>query len=589
MPDRAVSLPPVDVSVDGVVAFQPDSLLGTVVAGRYRLAGHLASGGMAAVYVAEDTRDRREVALKVLRPDLAVSPDVVRRFLCEGSIASMIDHENVVRVLDHGGSGAGPYFIAMELLEGEGLFDRLRRRGALPPSEVVSILGQVCDGLEAAHRQGVIHRDLKPENVFLHGRRGAPPVVKILDFGVASAANAETGDAGFVVGTPEYLSPEQAFGKAVDARADIYSVGVMAWRMLVGRTPFTADSADSMIRMQAREPVPPLTEARPDLAAHPDLVAAVARACAKDPDERPASAEALAEELARTMGHLTPLPAVLPMPTFHTTPPGSAAGGGAISSFAAAPPAARARPVPPDRGNGLRIAAVVLLVVGLVAGGTALHLHSRPAARAERLLAQGLDGEASALLAAAAEAQPGNAHVRALLGRALFRLGQPAAALDAYEGAYDLEPSAIEPGDLKVLANALTRRGAVAERSARLLARVGAAAASEVLAAIPLTSGAERVRAIELAVALDPGQRAGSVASWSPLLDDPDCDVRRAAVRKLGDSGDPSAIPALQGLAGLREGRPPPGVTLASRAPSVCGALEAGEALARLQSAAARR
>jgi serine/threonine-protein kinase len=228
-------------------------------------------------------------------------------------------------------------------------------------------------------------------------------------------------------------------------------------------------------------------------------------------------------------------------------------------------------------------------VIGLAAAGAALHLHSRPAARAERLLAQGLDGEASALLAAAAEAQPGNARVRALLGRALLRLGQPAAALDAYEGAFELDPTAIEPADLKALATALTRRGAVAERSAHLLARVGTPAAPEVLAAIPLTSGAERVRAIELAVALDPRQRTASVASWSPLLDDPDCDVRRAAVRKLGDSGDPSAIPPHQNQAGLREGRPPPGSTPASRAASVCGALEAGEALARLQSASPAR
>src|SRR5512137_3057515 len=183
MPDGSVSLSGVHVSLEGLAPCQPESLLGTVVAGRYRLSGHLASGGMAAVYVAEDTRERREVALKVLQPQLARSEEAVRRFLCEGSIAGMIDHENVVRVLDHGGDGT--CFIAMELLEGETLFDRLRREGALPPAEVVSLLVQVCRGLEAAHRQGVVHRDLKPENVLLHGPRGASPVVKIVDFGVA--------------------------------------------------------------------------------------------------------------------------------------------------------------------------------------------------------------------------------------------------------------------------------------------------------------------------------------------------------------------------------------------------------------------
>src|SRR5512137_3055119 len=201
MPDGSVSLSGVHVSLEGLAPFQPESLLGTVVAGRYRLSGHLASGGMSAVYVAEDTRHRREVALKLLQPHLAGSPEAVRRFLCEGAIAGMIDHANVVRILDHGGED-GSCFIAMELLEGEGLFDRLRRMGTMPPAEVVAILVQVCNGLEEAHRQGVVHRDLKPENVFLHQPRSASPVVKILDFGVAGGLHGEGSDAGLVVGTP---------------------------------------------------------------------------------------------------------------------------------------------------------------------------------------------------------------------------------------------------------------------------------------------------------------------------------------------------------------------------------------------------
>jgi serine/threonine protein kinase len=375
MSERAISLPGVDVSLDGLAPFQPDSLLGTVIAGRYRLSAHLASGGMAAVYVAEDTRERRDVALKLLRPDLARSPDVVRRFLCEGAIAGMIDHPNVVRILDHGGE-EGTHFIAMELLEGEGLFDRLRRQGALPPSETVAILVQVCTGLEAAHRLGVIHRDLKPENVFLHGRRGDVPVVKILDFGVASAAHTDTGDAGFVVGTPEYLSPEQAFGQTVDARADLYSVGVMAWRMLVGRTPFTAESPDSMIRKQAREPVPSLTEARPDLASHPDLVAAVGRACAKNPADRPASAEGLAVELAGSLGDLTPLPALSPAPSYPFANDPARPGGTGASVFPAPRTVDRGPSVPTERGRGLLLGTLVVLMLGLAVAGAALYLHT---------------------------------------------------------------------------------------------------------------------------------------------------------------------------------------------------------------------
>ena len=364
MPDGAVSLPVDVVGPDGVPPFQPDSLLGTVVAGRYRLSGHLASGGMAAVYVAEDTRERSEVALKVLQPHLARSEEAVRRFLCEGSIAGMIEHENVVRVLDHGGDGT--CFIAMELLEGETLFDRLRREGTLQPAEAVSILVQVCKGLEAAHRQGVVHRDLKPENVFLHGRRGSSPVVKIVDFGVAGGAHGEGGDTGLVVGTPEYLSPEQAYGKAGDPRSDVYSVGVMAWRMLVGRPPFTGDSADSVIRMQAREPVPSITSARPDLGTHPALVGVVARACAKNPSRRPASAAALGAELAASLGGAVALPTPMPRPSFHAPRTGSPA------PVRVPPPSAVSAA---ERGQRLRILAVLALVIGLAIAGVALRLH----------------------------------------------------------------------------------------------------------------------------------------------------------------------------------------------------------------------
>ncbi len=365
------SLSGVEVSVDGPPPFQPDSLLGTVVAGRYRLCGHLASGGMAAVYVAEDTVARREVALKILQPHLAAAPEAVRRFLCEGAIASLIDHENVVRVLDHGGEGR-PCFIAMELLEGEGLFDRLRRQGALPAEEVVAILSQVCDGLEAAHGKGVVHRDLKPENVFLHQRPGRSPTVKIIDFGVAGGAHGEPGEVGLVVGTPQYLSPEQAYGRPAGPRSDVYSVGIMAWRMLAGRHPFTADTADDLIRMQARDPVPSLTVARPDLPIPAELVAVVARACAKDPDARPASAAELGALLRGALGRATGLPTPMPRPSFR--PPGTGVPTPVrVPSPDAGPPA-----VPVERWRRfLRMIALAAVLAGLGLAGAALFLHGR--------------------------------------------------------------------------------------------------------------------------------------------------------------------------------------------------------------------
>jgi serine/threonine-protein kinase len=233
---------------------------------------------------------------------------------------------------------------------------------------VVAILVQVCNGLEAAHRQGVVHRDLKPENVFLHGRRGAPPVVKLLDFGVAGGAHGEGGDTGLVVGTPEYLSPEQAFGKAADARSDVYSVGIMAWRMLVGRTPFAADSAEDLIRMQAREPVPSIAAVRPDLGVPPELVAAVARACSKDPSERPPSAAALALDLARAVGGTVFRPDPISRPSFQAP------------RSSTAPPAAPLRATTAtrvDRGRPMRVLAVLALALGLGVAGAALVLHNR--------------------------------------------------------------------------------------------------------------------------------------------------------------------------------------------------------------------
>jgi tetratricopeptide (TPR) repeat protein len=242
----------------------------------------------------------------------------------------------------------------------------------------------------------------------------------------------------------------------------------------------------------------------------------------------------------------------------------------------------------PDGGSGLRLVAAVVLAVGLLVTGGALYLHSRTVPRAERLLDRGLDQQARDVLAPEAVDQPGNGRVQALLGRSLLKLGQPLPALDAYEAAAKAGIDALDKADLDALAGALTRRGKVAERAARILEQVGPPAAPAVTAALPRTSGAEKVRALELAGRLDPSRPDDAVATWAPLLEDPDCDVRRAATRHLSDSGNPAAVPALQALASRREGRTAPGVTPSDRMPSVCGALEAAEALARLQTAPAR-
>lgn len=272
--------------------FEPATLVGTCLDGRYELTGHLATGGMGAVFQARHVHLRKDLAVKVLRPELSASPDLVERFRREAEIASALQHDHIVHVTDFGRTEEGWLFLAMELLTGESLFDRLRREGALAPAAAVPVLWQICAGLGAAHAMGVVHRDLKPENVFLARTASGREVAKILDFGIAKMTDPSSGcatQAGMVVGTPEYLAPEQATGGAVDARADLYAVGLIAWRMLAGHHPFTAPDARGLLMKQATAPVPPLAGARPELAAWPELVAVVARACEKEPAARPAS------------------------------------------------------------------------------------------------------------------------------------------------------------------------------------------------------------------------------------------------------------------------------------------------------------
>jgi serine/threonine-protein kinase len=299
-------------------AFDPASLVGTTLDGQYRIDSHLASGGMGAVFRAHHVSLRKDVALKVLRPELTTSLDLQERFRRESEIAASLEHRHIVRVTDFRRSPEGLLYLAMELLDGESLFDRLRREGFLPPDEAVQILWQLCDGLEAAHLKGVVHRDLKPENVFM-ARGPGGELVKILDFGIAKMADPGEGHAtqtGMVVGTPEYLSPEQATGSAIDARADLYTVGLIGWRMLVGHHPFKADDARGLLMMQATRPVPALSEARPDLGAYPLLVAAIARACQKDAGARFQSAAEFKAELGAVLDHgLGLLPVATPPPS----------------------------------------------------------------------------------------------------------------------------------------------------------------------------------------------------------------------------------------------------------------------------------
>jgi len=236
--------------------------VGQVLEGKYRVDGHLGRGGMAEVFRGHHLGLERDVAIKVLLPELMQDPQMEARFSREAKSASRLDHPNCLRVTDYGTSPEGLKFMVMELLEGIDLEDWLDR--PMPPPRAIDLMLQILRGLEHAHSKGIIHRDLKPENVFVTRDHDRREILKIVDFGIAKMlGGGDTASnftrAGLIFGTPKYMSPEQATGDEIDARTDIYSAGVMLYQMLAGRPPFDAKDAVSLLRMQVcvdPEPLP---------------------------------------------------------------------------------------------------------------------------------------------------------------------------------------------------------------------------------------------------------------------------------------------------------------------------------------------
>jgi eukaryotic-like serine/threonine-protein kinase len=271
----------------------PDLAPGAVLDGRWRIEALLGTGGMGAVYRAEHVHVGRKAAVKVLHADLCRSAAERERFRREARVATRVRSPHVAEVLDFGEDAEGRPYLAMELLEGEPLRAVLDREGRLSPRRAVPLLRQLLDGLGAAHAAGVVHRDLKPENLWLSAEESGERL-RVLDFGIAKWSDARPDaartQAGLVVGTPEYLSPEQAVGGDVDRRADLYAVGVLGFVMLAGRHPFDTSDLRALVAAHAFERLPGLSSAAPELAAWPRLVDFVARLGEKERERRPASA-----------------------------------------------------------------------------------------------------------------------------------------------------------------------------------------------------------------------------------------------------------------------------------------------------------
>jgi serine/threonine-protein kinase len=347
---------------------------GAIVAGKYRLDAIIGEGGMGAVWSATHTGLGQAVAIKFISKEFITSPEALRRFDSEAKAAAQLRSRHVVQVFDNGTLEDGTPYIAMELLRGENVHARVHRAGAVPLNEVVEILSQCCRALARAHAAGIVHRDIKPDNIFLTQTEEEGTLVKVLDFGIAKFAS-NPGDhsstrTGAVLGTPLFMSPEQARGlKTIDHRTDIYSLGLVAYTMLTGNLAFSSESFGDLLVQICTAPLPSLCANAPWLPA--SMEPWFQRACAREPASRFASAQELADALraAAGVGRASALPesAVQPVPpgglvaanVAHAASIGTASGMSRTGDPSALPA------VPKNRGA--LAAAIAVMVLGAIA------------------------------------------------------------------------------------------------------------------------------------------------------------------------------------------------------------------------------
>ena len=270
-----------------------DKLIGQTIAGRFHVQRKLGSGGMGTVYLAEHVRMGRPCALKIMNPSLKDDSEALGRFAREAAHASRITHPNVAAIYDFGEADDGTVYLAMEYADGESLGALMKREGAIAPERATEIIGQVLDGLAAAHGIGIVHRDLKPDNIILASTPTGKHAVKVVDFGIAKAMQATESQqltrTGFVVGTPRYMSPEQITGGTIDGRTDLYSADCILYELLVGSVPFSGPSGEITITRRLTEPPPHPRKLNRTVDRRLDRV--VVRAMARDPDNRYRTAE----------------------------------------------------------------------------------------------------------------------------------------------------------------------------------------------------------------------------------------------------------------------------------------------------------
>ncbi|HEV7702738.1 MAG TPA: serine/threonine-protein kinase, partial [Gemmatimonadaceae bacterium] len=397
-----------------------DDIIGSVIADRYHVIRKLGEGGMGQVYLAEHVKMGRMSAIKVMTPALVHDTDAVGRFNREAANASRINHPNIAAIYDFGETSDGLIYLAMEFVEGESLTRMCEALGALDAPRAAEIARQVSSALEAAHERGIVHRDLKPDNIMISRGRDGGPLVKVVDFGIAKAAegaNQKVTRTGLVVGTPEYMSPEQLTGDTLDGRSDLYALALVTFNMLTGMLPFTGQTTQEALLKRLTDRPLTLAEARPDLYWPPELQSVLDRALSRLAQDRyqhasefgaaivAAVSDRHAGELlhaatqvipggttgARTGSVATPTPTASPSPT-PTAAPASAP----VTAAPALPVAAALLPAPRSARDRFLVPALLAAALVVVVGG-AMFMRSRAARTTSVASTQTVDSAASGL------------------------------------------------------------------------------------------------------------------------------------------------------------------------------------------------
>ncbi|MFO0594903.1 MAG: serine/threonine-protein kinase [Myxococcaceae bacterium] len=519
-----MSGPPSETFLSQSAALAPGAL---VLDGRFRVLRLLGSGGMGFVYLAEQVSLGRQVALKVLRQDLTLAAGFAERFRREALLLSSIEHAAVVRVIDYGTEGQSPVLV-MEYVEGETLEALLTREAPLSVERCERLLMQLAQGLAAIHAKGIVHRDLKPENVIVTQAADGFEQARLLDFGIARLMGPEDSEAqsgkgsvtqaGIVLGTPEYVSPEQGMGQNLDARSDLYSLGTILFRALTGKHPFPGPSPREFISQHIHQAPPSLTELAPHLQSFPALVGAVNNCLEKDPARRPQTAAALFQLVtAQALRLSAPLP----------------------------PPSALAAPAP---AFGLK--------AKLIAGGVALAVVTAlavswwfdPVRRARRLIDARRGSEALQIIEDLGASAQNNWPVQQLRATALHQVGrhdEEWKVMGAAPAGSTLEPLALE-----ALADDFGH-----QESPKLRKLMAALPKASLLPTFQqLAQGTDQwtqwgaMRFVDLEYA---GQGLPLQELYLKALENKDCGVRRVAAKRLIDFRSPEAMPALEKLKAL--------------------------------------